>query len=115
MTPNNRFLALATVALLSVPAARATLATAATFDEKVENAAAIVFGKCIKTESRMDPTGRWILTFSTFEISKTIKGAAVPQITVVTPGGQVGSIHQDSIGIPQFRAGEENVIFVKNS
>ena len=115
MTANNHVLALAAVGLLSVGSAHATLATAASFDEKVENAASIVFGKCVKSESHMDPSGRWVLTYSTFNVEKAIKGNAVSQITIVTPGGQVGSVHQDSIGIPQFRAGDEHILFVKNS
>src|SRR5439155_21102453 len=117
MTPNNRLLALATTAWLvtAVPAARAAIAIAASLDQKVENAASIVVGKCIKTESRMDPTGRWILTYSTFEVQKSLKGVAGPQITIVTPGGTVGSTHQDTIGVPEFHEGAEHVIFVKNS
>jgi len=101
--------------LVAVPAAQATLAAAATFDEKVDNAASIILGRCIKTESRMDPTGRWILTFSTFQIEKSLKGTPATQITIVTPGGQIGGTHQDTIGIPQFREGDENVLFVKSS
>jgi hypothetical protein len=116
MTPNNRLLAIAALLVLSaVPAARATLAAAATFDQKVENAVAIVLAKCIKQESRYDPTHRWILTYSTFEVQKTMKGAAAAQITIIIPGGQVGSVHQDSIGIPSFREGAENVLFLKDT
>ena len=115
MAPNNRLLALAAAALLSAPAARAAIAVAATFDEKVENATAIIVGKCVRQESRYDPTGRWILTYSTFQVEKTLKGNALPELTLVTPGGAVGDIHQSSIGIPAFREGAENVIFVKDS
>ena len=117
MTPNNRVLALfATAAVLAaVPRAQATLAVAAPFEQKVENAASIVLGKCIRTESRMDPTGRWILTYSTFEVEKSMKGAAATQVTVVTPGGQVGDTRQETIGIPQFREGDESVLFIKDS
>lgn len=117
MTPNNRICALTISAvLLTLPAAQATLVAAATFEQKVDNAAAIILGKCVRQESRFDPTGRWILTYSTFQVEKTMKGAvAGPEVTIVTPGGKVGSIHQDTIGIPAFHPGVENVIFVKNS
>ena len=101
--------------LLVAPAAHASLAAAATFDQKVANAAAIVLGKCVRQESRFDPSGRWILTYSTFQVEKTMKGSAMPEITIVTPGGQVGSLHQTSSGIPAFQPGAENVIFVKSS
>ena len=116
MTANNRVCALAISAvLLAAPAARATLAAVATFEQKVDNAAAIILGKCVRQESRFDPSGRWILTYSTFRVEKTMKGAAAPEITIVTPGGQVGSLHQISIGIPAFQPGAESVLFVKNS
>ena len=117
MTTNNRILALgvATALLAGAPAAKATLAVAAPFEDKVDNAAAIVLGKCIKTESRMDPSGRWIYTYTTFRIEKTMKGAAGPELTIVTPGGQVGDKRQSTVGIPEFQAGDENVLFVKNT
>src|ERR671936_210212 len=112
MTPNNRVCALAvSAALLAAPAAHATLAAAATFEQKVDKAAAIVLAKCVRQESRFDPSGRWILTYSTFQVEKAMKGAAVPEMTIVTPGGQVGGLHQVSSGIPVFREGAENVIF----
>jgi len=117
MTPNNRLCALTISAvLLAAPTAHATLVAAATFEQKVDNAAEIILGKCVRQESRFDATGRWILTYSTFQVEKTMKGwDAGPEVTIVTPGGKVGSIHQDTIGIPAFHPGAENVIFVKNS
>jgi len=115
MTPNNRALALAAALLLSAPATYASMAIAATFEQKVENAASIVLGKCVRQESRFDPSGRWIVTYSTFQIEKTLKGGPLPEVTVVTPGGAVGKIHQDTVGIPAFREGAENVIFTKDS
>ncbi|MEA2337040.1 MAG: hypothetical protein QOE82_1047, partial [Thermoanaerobaculia bacterium] len=56
MNPNNRLAALAVIVAitLAVPAAHAAVAQAASFDEKVDNAAAIILGKCVKTEARFD-------------------------------------------------------------
>ena len=116
MTPNNRICALAISAVFAAaPVVHATLATAASFEQKVDKAASIILGKCVRQESRFDPSGRWILTYSTFQVEKAMKGAALPEVTIVTPGGSVGSLHQSSIGIPAFQTGAENVIFVKNS
>jgi len=95
--------------------AHATVATAASFEQKVGDAASIILGKCVRQESKFDPSGRWILTYSTFQVEKAMKGSPAPEMTIVTPGGQVGSLHQSSIGIPAFQPGAENVIFVKNS
>ena len=119
MTLNNlstRIVLSAVAAVLIPLSAHATLAEAASFDEKVDNAAAIVLGRCIKTESKYDSSHRTILTYSTFEVEKDMKsGPAMGQITLVTPGGQVGNVAQASIGIPTFQAGDEHVVFVKNT
>lgn len=121
MTPNNRSLPLAATLLaaatilLSVPAG-ATLVKTASFDDKVDNAAAIVLGKVVKQESRFDASHRWILTYTTFRIEKSYKGVPGQQeITVVTPGGQVGDIRQETVGVPDFTEGAEHVVFVRNS
>jgi hypothetical protein len=103
-------------ALLLTPALSASIAELATFDEKVENAAAIVLGTCVKSESRWDDQHRWILTYSTFRVAKVLKGSpALGDLTVVIPGGSVGDLHQETIGIPTFKVGDERVLFIKNT
>jgi hypothetical protein len=120
MTTNNRskrfLLAAAVVAggTLARPA-DATLARSATLDEKVQQAESIIVGKVVRTESKFDPTHRWILTYTTFQVEDSMKGNANGELTVVTPGGAVGHIRQETIGIPRFAPGQENVVFVKNS
>ncbi|HEX8172460.1 MAG TPA: hypothetical protein VF824_18135 [Thermoanaerobaculia bacterium] len=104
---------LATFAL--VPAAQATLSRAVSFDEKVDNAASIVLGRVVSQEARWDDARRWILTYSTFEIEKTFKGFPARQMTVVTPGGEVDGIHQETVGVPRFARGDERVLFIRNS
>lgn len=118
MTPNNRLLlaaALASSALLSAPAADASLARSVDFDTKVAEAESVVLGKVTKTESRWDASHRWILTYSTLRVEKALKGTAGQELTLVTPGGQVGNIGQSTVGVPEFREGDENVVFVKQS
>lgn len=95
--------------------AEATLMQAASFDEKVENANAIVYGKVVKQEARWDSQHRWILTYTTIKVEKSLKGVTPPEITVVTPGGKVGEVYQDTIGIPDFKVGDENALFVRNT
>lgn len=113
----NKYRALALAATLSlVPvSAHATITRAIEFDTKVENAAAIVVGKVIAQESRWDSAHKWILTYSTFQVEKTMKGAQAQQITIVTPGGQVGEVAQEVSGVPKFMKGEDHVVFVRNS
>ena len=108
-------LALAAVLTLLPSRAEATLAEVRTFDEKVENAASIVVGKLVARESRWDSAHRWILTYNQFEVAKSLKGLPARQITVVTPGGTVGHVTQDTVGVPKFEIGTEHVLFIRNT
>lgn len=111
----TRTYALGALLLLLPMTAEATISRAVEFEEKVEGAASIVVGKVIAQESRWDASRNWILTYSTFAVEKTLKGQPAQQITIVTPGGTVGNMTQDVVGVPKFRQGEENVVFVRNS
>ena len=71
-------LLLGTVALaatLLATDAYATIQRAVAFDDKVDQAAAIVLGKVVRTKSQWDPSHRWILTYSTFTVEQTLKGS----------------------------------------
>ena len=117
MTANNpRFLlAVAALAVLVPLTADATLVRAVPFEEKVENASAIVLGRCVAQESRWDGAHKWILTYSRFRVEKALKGQPVAELTIVTPGGSVDGTHQDTIGVPKFQEGEDVVLFVRNT
>ena len=91
---------------------RASVARAIPFDEKVTRADSIVLGKVVSSRSEMAPDGRFIVTHTTFEIEETLKGQTPARVTVTTPGGSVGSLHQRSVGIPEFREGDEKVVFL---
>lgn len=106
---------LAAFLILAPVAAEATIARAVKFDEKVDTAASIVVGTVVDQESRWDDQHKWILTYSTIRVEKTLKGAPEQELTIVTPGGKVGTIVQEVIGVPQFREGEENVVFVRDT
>ncbi len=105
----------ATLALLLPLAAQASLAKAATFDEKVDSANSIILGKCVQQRSAWDADHKWILTWSTFKVEKAMKGSAQNEVTVVVPGGSVDGVHQESIGMPVFRQGEDNVVFIRDT
>lgn len=126
MTPNNPsgplgFRALGTLGLtlalffLAQPAS-ATLARAVSFDEKVASADSIVLARCLRTESKLDPSGKWIVTYSTFAVEKSFKAGGQPgEMTLVTPGGRINGLHQRTVGVPEFEQGDAKVLFVKGS
>lgn len=126
MTPNNPFspqgfraliVSGAAVALFAVAVpAGATLARAISFDEKVASADSIVLGRCLRTESKFDPSGKWVVTYSTFAVEKSFKGGSqAGEMTLVTPGGKIDGLHQRTVGVPEFQQGDANVLFVKGS
>lgn len=106
---------LATLLFFPSTAAEATITRAVQFEEKVENAASIILGKCISQQAQWDTARNWILTYTTFEVESTLKGAPAQRVTIVTPGGVVGSVAQEVIGVPRFRQGEEHVVFLRDS
>jgi hypothetical protein len=108
-------LGFAAVFALAPITAEATISRAMSFDDKVEKAASIVVGRCVAQQSRWDAAHNWILTYSTFQVEKTLKGLPSQQITIVTPGGQVENIAQDVIGVPKFSKGDDHVVFVRSS
>jgi hypothetical protein len=114
MTSNKNLFAAAVLTLAPL-AAQATITQAVEFDAKVDQAASIILGKCIRTESRWDDSRRFILTYSTFRVEKSLKGQPAQEVTIVTPGGEVNGEHQDTIGVPSFEEGSEHVLFVKNT
>ena len=117
MTTNNPRIALAFAAAVALAplGAQATISRAMSFDDKVENAASIVVGRCLRQQSQWDPSHKLILTYTTFRVEKTLKGMPAQEVTVVTPGGTVGTIAQDTVGVPRFQAGEDHVVFVRNT
>ena len=117
MTANNQRAALAIAAVLALMpvTAKATIARAVPFDQKVDQAAGIVLGRVLSQESSWDTNRQRILTYSKIRVEKTWKGKTAQEFTLVTPGGVVGDIAQDYVGIPRFKPGEDSVIFVRNS
>ena len=117
MTSNNQRLAVAFAAAvaLSPTLAKATVLQAKSLDDKVENASSIVLGRCVTEQSRWDASHKLILTYTTFRVEKMIKGQPAQEVTVVTPGGTIGNVAQDAIGVPRFQPGEDHVVFVRDT
>jgi hypothetical protein len=117
MPANNQRAALAIAAVLAltpVPA-HATIARVVQFDQKVAQSASILLGRVVSQTSSWDANKQRILTYSKFQVEKTLKGFPAQEITLVTPGGTVGDIAQDYVGVPRFNPGDDHVVFVRNT
>ena len=54
-----------------------------------------------------------IWTFTSFQMEETWRGVAPSQITVRLLGGTMGNITSHVSGVPQFRSGEEVILFLQ--
>lgn len=111
----SRLALLAGAVLLAATPLSASVARVVPFEEKVGTADAIVVGKVVSSTSRWDSSGRWIVTDSVLEVEKALKGTPTSRLSVVTPGGTVNGVRQETIGVPAFRLGDEHVVFVRES
>lgn len=91
------------------------MARAVKFEEKVAAADAIVQARVVDSASTWDSSRRFIVTHTTVEVDKALKGSPSRRLTLVTPGGSVDGIRQETIGVPRLGPGEEKVLFVRES
>ncbi|MCU0249702.1 MAG: hypothetical protein MUE61_05810 [Vicinamibacterales bacterium] len=93
---------------------RAASVIAPTFDAMVTRAQAVFVGQTLDVHSRWVSTssGRAIVTVVTFKVTRTLKGELGGQTQLEFLGGTVGEYRMEVPGIPRFRVGDEDVLFV---
>ena len=113
---NGAGLALAAALAVAVTAGapRAASVIAPTFDAMVTRAQAVFVGETVGVQSRWVSTssGRAIVTVVTFKVVRTLKGGLGAQTQLEFLGGTVGEDRMEIPGMPQFRVGDEDVLFV---
>lgn len=100
----------AAVLLLGLTAAATTIVRMS-LDELAGAAQVVARGRCVSSEARWDRGNIW--TFTTFEVSETLKGGSPRQVTIRLPGGKVGHMTSTVDAVPQFRSGEEVFLFLE--
>lgn len=81
--------------------------------QMIRAATLIVRARCISSSARWEHGEIWTLT--AFAVTDTWKGSAVDEITVRTLGGSLGNVASRVSGVPEFRSGEEVVLFLEPS
>lgn len=104
-------------AIVCVVAARSAFSTtviAPTFDELVSKAETIFVGEAVDARSVLETTrdGRRIVTIVTFDVSRVIKGSVGLRTQLTFLGGTVGDETMEIAGMPKFRVGDRDVLFV---
>lgn len=107
------FLIIAAAALCVV-----ALPTSADVIEKLDTAKLRTRAETIVRASVGQVTSRWttdhsfIFTFVTLHVLETYKGRAPSTLQVRVPGGRVGAYQISAHSMPEFRSGEEIVVFL---
>lgn len=85
-----------------------------TFDELVARAQAIFLGEVVHRRSDwyVDSQARSIVTIVTFKVERVLKGQVGPQTQLRFLGGSIGGLVMHVDGMPQFRVGDRDVLFV---
>jgi len=97
---------------LAVPVG-ATVILPAEFREIVAGSEIILHGRVIDVRSEWVDGGSHIDSLVTIQPSTFYRGSPAATITFRTPGGQVGRYKSITVGAPEFRPGEEAVLFLR--
>lgn len=87
---------------------------APTFDGMIARAQVVFVGETLDVRSQWvsTPSGRAIVTVVTFKVLRTLKGELGGQTQLEFLGGTVGEYRMEVVGMPRFRVGDEDVLFV---
>jgi hypothetical protein len=110
----RRALAAAIIIAGLAAAPHATSVVAPTFEGLVSRAQVVFVGETLGVQSRWvsTPSGRAIVTVVTFKVIRTLKGELGGQTQLEFLGGTVGEYRMEVAGMPRFRVGDEDVLFV---
>lgn len=105
------FSALLATLLLALPA-HATAVKKLSDADLVRDAKLIARAECLSVTTEWCRARRRILTRVRFSISETLKGSEQTAVEVLLPGGERDGMSYVVHGMPEFRAGEEVVLFL---
>src|SRR5947209_4884396 len=102
------------VAVLALAAAaNATTIRPMTIEEMAASATTVIEGQAIDKWSAWDGQHREIMTFTRFNVTKSLKGSAPKQVVVAQLGGTVDGITLHVSGIRHFQIGETTLLFLR--
>jgi len=91
---------------------RATVLLPAEFREVVAGSQIIVYGRVLDVRPEWSDDRTRIDTVVSLEAGTYLKGGPGDSVTFRVPGGQIGRYRNIMVGAPEFRAGEEVVLFL---
>jgi hypothetical protein len=108
-----RILVLLAALIVSASTLSATVVLPAEFSEVVNGSQIIVYGRISDVRPEWTDGRRRIESVVTVEPSTFLRGTPTPTVSFRVPGGQIGRLKSVTVGVPEFRAGEEVVLFLR--
>jgi hypothetical protein len=99
--------------LVLAPALGATVLVPAEFREIVQGSQVIVHGRVVDLRSDWTGDRFRVETIVTLEAGAYFKGGPGERVTFRVPGGTIGRYRSLMVGAPEFRVGDEVVLFLK--
>jgi hypothetical protein len=99
------------IACLLATAIHSTTIARMDLRELAQSTQVIVRARCEGSRTKWDGGSIW--TFYEFTTMETLKGSPPQILQIRLPGGRVGHLETKVDGVPQFRAGEEVVLFAE--
>lgn len=102
------------LAVATATGAGATTIQPPSFPELVAEAEVVIRGvvTALRSETFESPQGTGIRTLVTLRVERMLKGAPVPEVQLVQLGGTVAGRTLRIAGVPQFRLGDRQIVFV---
>src|ERR1051325_5247807 len=104
------------VAVMWRPAVHATTVAPMAFADVVNQAETIFIGDVIQTRSVWETHGsaRSITTRVTFDVVRVLKGTVASRTELSFAGGTIDDTSEIIVGMPVFKAGDRDVLFVSS-
>ena len=78
------------------------------------HASLVAEGRAVSSWSQWNPEHTMILTYTRFQVSRVLKGAAAREVTIRQPGGTVG-VYRDVVhGVRYLKPGAEAALFLSD-
>jgi hypothetical protein len=96
-------------------AARATTVIPMSVEELTRSASEVVEARALNSRSAWNPQHTLIYTYTTFQVTRALKGAAAQTMTVKQLGGSAEGYTQKVSGVHHAQAGEDALLFLRPS
>ena len=107
------FIAIAAIACCLTAAA--TTIVPMSVDELTKAASHVVEGQALRSWSAWNDQHTLIYTYTSFAVSRTLKGSAPSEIVIKQPGGSAGGYTQTVWGVRHLQTGERALLFLRPS